>query len=107
MDDELICPCCQSRLGVDSAGDLYAIEDNLPGSKGVNGIRTTTVGGSDWQSKLYRSTEPQRYQPPAQMREPGLAGNQKPIEADPELIKASHQDWNQKNIKLTETNDNE
>ena len=100
---ELTCPCCSSTLGVDESGDLYPLVDNREGKAGVNGIRTHTVGGDDWQSRLYQATEPKQYRPPLTMTEPGLAGHQ-PTHADPELLNASRKDWRDKHIS-TDTND--
>ncbi len=100
MDSEAIeftCPCCSSTLGLDDAGDLYLVKDNLPGRKGVNGIRTSTVGGNDWTQKKYIQSEPKRYTPPIE-RMMGLAGKQEePIHA-PEILEANKNDLKQRNI---------
>ena len=102
--DELLftCPCCSSTLGLDDAGDLYAIEDTREGNAGIRGIRVTEAAGNDWKQRQYMEREPKKYQPPISMIA-GVAGKQpEPIEADPELIKASDKDWQDKNIKTNE-----
>ena len=105
MDSEAIeftCPCCQSTLGLDDTGDLYAITDARGGKAGINGIKTVTAGaaGNDWQSELYIATEPKQYVPPAIMIA-GVAGNRtnnQPIEDDPALMAAHHKDLKERNI---------
>ena len=107
MDSEAIeftCPCCSSTLGLDDAGDLYAITDAREGKAGVRGIRTFTEAGAnnDWQQKLYLATEPKQYQPPVE-RIAGVAGrNNQPTIPDDKLMAASENDWKNKNINPTE-----
>ena len=92
-----ICPCCSSTLGLDDAGDLYAIKDERSGVSGINGIKTHTVGGDTWQQDKYIASEPKQYQPPITMIA-GIAGKQNQIPADPDLMAASAKDWKDKNI---------
>lgn len=66
-DLEFTCPCCKSTLGLDDAGDLFAITDTREGKVGINGLRTHTVSGNNWQAERYLATEPQRYTPPSFM----------------------------------------
>ena len=104
--DELLftCPCCSSTLGLDDAGDLYAIEDTREGNVGIGGIRVTEAAGNDWKQRQYMESEPKRYEPPLTMIA-GIAGkHNQPVEADPELLKANAKDWDNKNIR-TESND--
>ena len=104
-DVTLQCPCCSSTLGIDDAGELFAIEDKLPGKKGIRGIRTRTAGegGDDWQNELYRQSEPKQYQPPIHMVA-GKAGapedNDSACTAKPnqELIDAHQKDLKKRNI---------
>ena len=102
MDSEAIeftCPCCSSTLGLDDAGDLYPVEDNRPGQKGIRSVRSFTEGGNNqgWREAQYRASEPKMYQPPIE-RLLGLAGKQEePIHA-PEILEANKNDLKQRNI---------
>ena len=107
-EDELYltCSACGSIHTISDAGDLELVEDRREGRKGIGGIRTHTAGkaGNDWQNELYRQSEPQQYQPPLQMREPGRAGAPvKPNTVDshtvcPELMEAHQKDLKERNI---------
>ena len=101
MEDETIyltCQSCGSIHTISDAGDLELVEDKRTGNKGIGGIRTHTAGkaGDNWQNELYRQSEPQQYQIPIQMREPGRAG--KPAEPNPELMEAHQKDLKERNI---------
>ena len=93
---EFTCPCCSSSLGLDEAGELYTITDNLPGKKGVNGIRTHNVSGDNWTQQRYLQSEPQMYEAPSAMIA-GKAGKQETVSA-PEILKANQADLKQRNL---------
>ncbi|CAE07675.1 hypothetical protein [Parasynechococcus marenigrum] len=98
-EDELYltCSACGSIHTISDAGDLELVEDKRPGASGINGIKTTTVGGDTWQQDKYIASEPQQYQPPITMIA-GVAGKQNQIKADQSLLEASNKDWKSKNI---------
>ena len=98
METEIYVNCCScgSLHRVNDAGDLELVEDNLPGRKGINGIRTHNVSGDDWQQRQYIETEPKKYQPPIE-RMMGMAGKSEPISAS-ELLEANLADLKKRNL---------
>ena len=105
-DLEFTCPCCRSSLGLDQAGDLYTIVDHREGKTGLGGIKTFTEAGmnNEWRQDYYLASEQKQYEPPVN-RIAGIAGrHNQSINSDAQLMAASEQDWKQKNIKSTDTN---
>ena len=85
-----------------AAGDFVAVDMELEGNAGINGIRTITVGGDDWFSQKYMASEPKQYVPPAAMIDFASASTK--VEPDSELIEAHNTDLRKRNIP-TESND--
>lgn len=110
----LQCPCCSSTLGIDDSGDLYSIDDQRQGSKGIGGIRTHHVGGENWSQDRYIAYEPKQYQVPAMMitldKSSMHQSSAPPVEdkeypdVDSSVLEAHDKDLKQRNI-LTDTND--
>ena len=104
----LTCQSCGSIHTIGDDGELELVEDKREGSKGINGIRTHTVGGESWRQEQYLATEPKQYQVPAMMIALDKASMRQsaapPVEdkeysdADPSVLEANNKDLKDRNI---------